>query len=114
MHDGGDDMYRGTRKSTTSYRQTTGARSERESSSIGVDAVATAFNLTRAEVRTLERLIGGSSPAEIADEFGVALPTVRTHLSNIFSKTGTARQLDLVLMAVQFTTSNLRSPESDS
>ena len=77
-----------------------------------VHAVAAAFDLTPAEIRTLERLLGGSSPAEIANELGVAMPTVRTHLSNIFGKTGTARQLDLVLLAVQFTTPNLQSKES--
>ena len=76
-----------------------------------VDALAAAFNLRPAETRTLERLLSGSSPALIADELGVALPTVRTHLSNIFAKTGTARQLDLVLLAVQFTTPNLRSQD---
>jgi len=105
-------MYHKARK-TAGNRQTTASRSliGKQSSSIGVDAVAAAFNLTPAEIRTLERLLGGSSPAEIADELGVALPTVRTHLSNIFAKTGTARQLDLVLMAVQLTTPNLRSQE---
>src|SRR5262252_5037576 len=106
-------MYRKTTRNTPSYRQTTSSRSlmAKPSSSVGVDAVAAAFNLTPAEIRTLERLLGGSSPAEIADELGVALPTVRTHLSNIFAKTGTARQLDLVLMTVQLTTPNLGSQE---
>ena len=103
-------MYRKT-GNTRSYRQTARSLMAKPSSSLGVDAVAAAFNLTPAEIRTLERLLGGSSPAEIADELGVALPTVRTHLSNIFAKTGTARQLDLVLMAVQLTTPNLRSQE---
>ena len=84
---------------------------KQSSSVVGVDAVAAVFDLTKAEIRTLERLLGGSSPAEIANALGVALPTVRTHLSNIFAKTGTARQLDLVLMAVQLTTPNLRSQE---
>jgi DNA-binding CsgD family transcriptional regulator len=78
-------------------------------SSIDANAVAAAFDLTPAEIRTLERLLGGSSPAEIAGDLRVALPTVRTHLSNIFAKTGTARQLDLVLLAAQFTTPSLRS-----
>ena len=110
----GRNMYRITTRNTASYRQTTASRSlmGKQSSSIGVDAFAAAFNLTPAEIRTLERLLGGSSPAEIADELGVALPTVRTHLSNIFAKTGTARQLDLVFMAVQLTTPNPRSQES--
>src|SRR5262245_65198042 len=75
------------------------------------DVIAAAFDLTPAEIRTLGRLLGGSSPAEIADELGVALPTVRTHLSNIFAKTGTARQLDLVLLATEFTKPDLRSQE---
>ena len=107
-------MYRTTARNAASYRKAAGLRSVngKQSSSIGVDAVAAAFNLTPAEIRTLERLLGGRSPAEIADELGVALPTVRTHLSNIFAKTGTARQLDLVLLAVQFTTPNLRSQEN--
>jgi len=106
-------MYHKARK-TAGNRRTTASRSlvGKQSSSIGVDAFAAAFNLTPAEIRTLERLLGGSSPAEIADELGVALPTVRTHLSNIFAKTGTARQLDLVLMAVQLTTPNLGTQES--
>jgi len=108
-------MYRTTTRKAASYRQTTGLRSlvGKQSSNIRVEAVAAAFDLTPAEIRTLGRLLGGSSPAEIADELGVALPTVRTHLSNIFAKTGTARQLDLVLLAVQFTTPNLRSQEND-
>src|SRR5215472_5312562 len=102
-------MYRTTTRKAASYRQTTGLRSliGKQSSNIRVEAVAAAFDLTPAEIRTFGRLLGGSSPAEIADELGVALPTVRTHLSNIFAKTGTARQLDLVLLAVQFTTPNL-------
>jgi len=106
-------MYRKTIRNSASYRQTAASPSliGKQSSSIGADAVAATFNLTPAEIRTLERLLGGSSPAEIADELGVALPTVRTHLSNIFAKTGTARQLDLVLMTVQLTTPNLGSQE---
>jgi len=106
-------MYRKTTRNASSYRLTAASSAvmAKQSSSIGVDAVASAFDLTPAEIRTLERLLGGSSPAEIADELGVALPTVRTHLSNIFAKTGTARQLDLVLMAVQLTTPNLGTQE---
>src|SRR5215831_2871223 len=107
-------MYRTTTRKAASYPQTTRLRSlvGKQSSNIRVEAVATAFDLTPAEIRTLGRLLGGSSPAEIANELGVAMPTVRTHLSNIFGKTGTARQLDLVLLAVQFTTPNLQSKES--
>ena len=66
------------------------------------DTVVAKFKLTPAEARTLERLLNGSTPTEIAGELGVALPTVRTHLSNIFAKTGAARQADLIRLAAQF------------
>jgi DNA-binding CsgD family transcriptional regulator len=62
-------------------------------------AVAAVFDLSPAESRVLERLIAGRTPAEIAQDIGSALPTVRTHLSNIFAKTGTTRQVDLVRLA---------------
>jgi DNA-binding CsgD family transcriptional regulator len=62
-------------------------------------AVAAVFDLSPAESRVLERLIAGRTPAEIAQDVGSALPTVRTHLSNIFAKTGTTRQVDLVRLA---------------
>jgi DNA-binding CsgD family transcriptional regulator len=64
------------------------------------EAIAAVFDLSPAEIRVLERLIAGRTPAEVADDLGSALPTVRTHLSNIFAKTGTTRQADLVLLAV--------------
>ena len=110
------DMYRKT-KNTAGFRPI--ARSplptrQQRSSADAADSVAATFDLTPAEIRTLERLLGGRSPAEIAGDLRVALPTVRTHLSNIFAKTGTARQLDLILLAVQLTTprkaSWLRAP----
>jgi DNA-binding CsgD family transcriptional regulator len=66
------------------------------------EAIAAAFGLSPAEDRVLERLIVGRTPAEIADDLGSALPTVRTHLSNIFSKTGTARQADVIRLAASF------------
>jgi hypothetical protein len=42
------------------------------------------------------RQVRARTPAEIAQDIGSALPTVRTHLSKIFAKTGTARQVHLV------------------
>lgn len=107
---GAISMYRTTRN-TAGNRQTAVSRlptRQQRSSIDAADALATAFDLTPAEIRTLERLLGGSSPAEIASDLRVTLPTVRTHLSNIFAKTGAARQVDLVLLAVQFTTPSLR------
>ncbi len=63
------------------------------------EAMAAVYDLSPAEIRVLERLIAGRTPAEIADDLGSALPTVRTHLSNIFAKTGTTGQADLIRLA---------------
>jgi DNA-binding CsgD family transcriptional regulator/PAS domain-containing protein len=65
------------------------------------DAMATLFDLSTAETRTLEHLLAGRTPKAIAQTLGVALPTVRTHLARIFAKTGTSRQADLVRLAAQ-------------
>jgi DNA-binding CsgD family transcriptional regulator len=67
---------------------------------LSAEAIAALFDLSPAETRVLERLIAGRTPAEIADDLGSALATVRTHLSNIFSKTGTTRQADLIRLAL--------------
>jgi DNA-binding CsgD family transcriptional regulator len=58
------------------------------------------FNLTSSELRVLQGLIQGSAPAEIADRFGIARSTVKTHLLNLYRKTGTRRQAELVKLAL--------------
>src|SRR5215813_4308963 len=65
-------------------------------------ALAALFDLSVAEVRTLERLLTGDSPAEAADTLGIAVTTVRTHLAHIFDKTGVSRQADLIRLAAKF------------
>lgn len=57
---------------------------------------ARSYGLTPAETRLLERLALGATVAEAAAGLGIALSTAKTHLAHIFSKTGTARQADLV------------------
>jgi DNA-binding CsgD family transcriptional regulator len=66
-----------------------------------VEAVAAVFDLTAGEVRVAERLLAGRTPARIAEDLGLAMPTVRSHLGSIFAKTGTSRQSDLVRLATQ-------------
>src|SRR5215467_3142584 len=65
------------------------------------DAIAAVFDLSPAEIRVSQRLLAGRMPAEIADELGLAMPTVRSHLASVFAKTGTSRQSDLVGLATQ-------------
>lgn len=54
------------------------------------------WRLTPAEARLARRLAEGRSLKEAAAEFGVSINTVRMQLRNVFAKTGTRRQADLV------------------
>jgi DNA-binding CsgD family transcriptional regulator len=54
------------------------------------------FKLTPAEVRLCIRLFEGKSLSEAAETTAVSINTAKTHLKNIFSKTGTARQSQLI------------------
>ena len=56
------------------------------------------FGLTKAEARLALRLAEGSSLASAAQTFGVKLTTIRSQLQQVFAKTGTSRQSELVAM----------------
>jgi DNA-binding CsgD family transcriptional regulator len=58
--------------------------------------VAHRYGLTRTEVAVLQRMAEGQSLSTISAELQIALTTVRTHLRNMFNKTGVRRQTDLV------------------
>ena len=58
--------------------------------------VSNAFTLSKAEARLIPLLLQGKTPAEIAQTLKLKLPTVRSQLSNIFAKTGTTRQQELI------------------
>ena len=55
-----------------------------------------AFRLTEAEARLATRLAFGESLESVADQFGIAKETARSHLKSIFAKTGVHRQAELV------------------
>lgn len=57
---------------------------------------AALYDLSPAELRVASALLTGKSPEEYALEAGVTMNTVRTQLKNLFSKTGTHRQSELV------------------
>ena len=52
--------------------------------------------LTLAETHVLEALCTGARPAEVAATKGVALSTVRSHISSLRAKTGAPSIRDLV------------------
>lgn len=57
---------------------------------------AQALKVTGAEARVLQALCGGAKPEAVAAELGVAVSTVRTHISNLRTKTQTANIRELV------------------
>jgi DNA-binding CsgD family transcriptional regulator len=63
------------------------------------EAIAQVYDLTASERRIFSAIAVGKTPFEIAEELGVAQSTVKFHLHNVFSKTGAARQSDLVRLA---------------
>jgi DNA-binding CsgD family transcriptional regulator/PAS domain-containing protein len=69
-------------------------------------ALAQTFGLTAAEARVAERLLAGAANlAEVAASLDVSLATVKTHLSQVFAKTGVSRQSDLVALMHRMTPS---------
>jgi DNA-binding CsgD family transcriptional regulator len=68
-----------------------------------VSGFAQCFGLTAAEARVLERIIKGSCARDAAVELGVSHNTVKTHLRNIFAKTKTTRQPELIRLFAELT-----------
>ena len=62
----------------------------------GIDGLAEAFGLSKAEARILKALAETQDPAEAAVRLNLALSTVKSHLRKIFQKTSTSRQADLL------------------
>ena len=52
--------------------------------------------LSRAELRVCQLVAAGDKAKEIAEVLGVSIATVRTHLRNIYAKTDTSGQIELV------------------
>ena len=67
----------------------------------GAEAMAAAFSLTSAETRLVENLLAGHSLKESAAALGVAVTTAKTHLENIFQKTGVRRQVELMRLSAR-------------
>ena len=58
------------------------------------------YGITQAECRVLLLIVQGMTPQEAANALGVSLTTAKTHISRLFDKTGTQRQVDLVRLAM--------------
>ena len=67
-------------------------------------AVAQTYGLTPAEARVVERLLADATNlADVAADLDVTLNTVKTHLSQVFAKTGVSRQSDLIALMHRMT-----------
>lgn len=65
------------------------------------DLMQKAFRLTLAETRLLEALAAGETVAQFCERHQVSRNTAKTHLQNLFQKTGTSRQAALIRLAHQ-------------
>ena len=61
-----------------------------------LEALAKLYKLTASEVRVLDAVLKVTGIKAMAEMLGVSQATVRTHLHNVFRKTGTSRQSELV------------------
>lgn len=68
----------------------------------GADIIAELFDLTPAEARVLNEVVGGRGNAAIASTLGIGEATVRTHLLRLFDKTGVHRRAELVALVSSF------------
>src|SRR6185436_11352842 len=66
------------------------------------EAMAKAFQLTPAELRVLFAITEVGGVPEVAEVLGIADTTVRFHLRQLFEKTSTHRQADLVKLVAGF------------
>jgi DNA-binding CsgD family transcriptional regulator len=66
---------------------------------VPIDALAILFDLTPMEARVLELTVGGRSSRQAAEALAVAPSTIKTHMLNLFAKTGRHRREDLVKLA---------------
>ena len=84
-------------------------RAPREETRNPVAVAARLFDLTPAQVQVLMFLAQGHAPDAIAEILGVSVTTVRTHLAELFRRTGTTRQAELVARTLS-AASPLRDP----
>ena len=66
------------------------------------EAIARTWKLTPTELRVLLAIVEVGGVPEVAMALGIAETTVKTHLSHLYAKTGTHRQVDLVKLVAGF------------
>jgi DNA-binding CsgD family transcriptional regulator len=67
-----------------------------------LEALAKLYKLTASEVRLIDAVMKVSGVKALAETLGLTQATVKTHLHNVFRKTGTARQSELIKLIAGF------------
>lgn len=73
---------------------------------IDQNVVAQMYRLTRMETKLALAMVDGMRADKVASSFGISQTTVSFHLRNLFRKTGTNRQADLIALLIQSATSH--------
>jgi DNA-binding CsgD family transcriptional regulator len=68
------------------------------------EVIGEMYKLTPTELRVMLAIVDIGGVPEVAAALGIAVTTVKTHLSRLFEKTGVARQADLVKLVAGFST----------
>ena len=63
-----------------------------------IDLLRRRFGLTPAEAKLALQLVAGEPLRSAAVKLGISYETARTELKNIFNKTGTSRQAELLVV----------------
>ncbi|NYT84992.1 response regulator [Pollutimonas harenae] len=84
-------------------RQVTRIHTAQRASMMHIDPnmLVARFGLTQTEARVAVALTENKQPAQIAADFSVSRTTVTFHLKNIFGKTSTTRQAELVALLLR-------------
>lgn len=72
--------------------------SERKPDEVAVLSAENPYGLSRAELRVCHLLADGQTAKQIAEDLDLSVSTVRTHLRNIYSKTNTTGQVNLIAL----------------
>ena len=80
------------------------------SNKLNMNGIRQEFKLTRRETDILRRVLDGYKNTDIATELEISEQTVKDHLSNLYSKTGTENRMALMRNLVYTLNNQLGSP----
>jgi len=78
-----------------------------------VTTLMTLYQLTPAEARLLRALVAGDRMSDYAERAGISINTANTQLKQVFAKTETDRQADLIRLVLRDVVAGLARAEQD-